>query len=466
MAKDAKRFLLGGKYLSQNFIFCGKIKSNGRISEGNSIAFARPGVIASPTSCNAGEAERFPSGSPVMKNISKFKLRDIFLKLFAFFLHFIWFFAKINCMQIKEQEKPIEQILNAIKDKNLRVVGACAPSARVAMGEMFGLEVGLNLKGKLVTALKTLGFDDVFDLDFAADLTIMEESAEFAERILSGKNLPHLTSCCPAWVKYVEKFYPEFIGNLSTTKSPQQIFGAVVKTYYAEKLGVSPNKLFVVCIMPCLAKRLERLKAGINVSEGLDVDAVLTVRELGELLKQKNIDFANLKDTNFDSTFGMASGAGVIFGTSGGVLEASLRTLSEKLDKSSIKGLDYQINRGLDGIVEREILIGDRKLKVALASGLNNAKMLLDRLKAGEEFDFIEVMACPGGCVNGTGMPLYPRDFDKTPLVKKRAKGLFDTDLKENVRKAHDNIQIKNLYKTFLGEPNKGLAKQILHVKR
>lgn len=369
-------------------------------------------------------------------------------------------------MEIKEQEKPIEQILNAINDKNLRVVGACAPSTRVAMGEMFGLEVGLNLKGKLVTALKTLGFDDVFDLDFAADLTIMEESAEFAERILSGRNLPHLTSCCPAWVKYVEKFYPEFIGNLSTTKSPQQIFGAVVKTYYAEKLGVSPNKLFVVCIMPCLAKRLERLKAGINVSEGLDVDAVLTVRELGELLKQKNIDFANLKDTNFDSTFGMASGAGVIFGTSGGVLEASLRTLSEKLDKSSIKGLDYQINRGLDGIVEREILIGDRKLKVALASGLNNAKMLLDRLKAGEEFDFIEVMACPGGCVNGTGMPLYPRDFDKTPLVKKRAKGLFDTDLKENVRKAHDNIQIKNLYKTFLGEPNKGLAKQILHVKR
>lgn len=367
-------------------------------------------------------------------------------------------------MEIKEQEKPVEQILNAINNKNLRVVGACAPSARVAMGEMFGMEVGLNLKGKLVTALKTLGFDDVFDLDFAADLTIMEEAAELADRLISGKNLPHLTSCCPAWVKYVEKFYPELRENLSTTKSPQQIFGAICKTYYAEKLGVEPDSLFVVCIMPCLAKRLERLKAGINVSRGLDVDAVLTVRELGDLLKQRNIDFVNLADTAFDSTFGMASGAGVIFGTSGGVLEAALRTLSQRLNKNSIKHLDYQINRGLDGIKERVIELDTRKIKVALASGLSNAKILLDRLKAGEKFDFIEVMACPGGCVNGTGMPLYPRDFDKTPLVKKRAKGLFDTDLKSSIRKAHDNEQIKNLYKAYLGEPNKGRAKSLLHL--
>ena len=369
-------------------------------------------------------------------------------------------------MEIKEQENPVKQILDAINNPNLRVVSACAPSTRVSIGEMFGMEVGQNLKGKLVTALKRLGFDDVFDLNFAADLTIMEEASELAERLKSGKNLPHLTSCCPAWVKYVEKFYPEFIQNLSTTKSPQQIFGAIVKTYYAEKLKISPDNLFVVCIMPCLAKRLERLKKGINVSSALDVDAVLTVREFGDLLKSKNIDFSKLPDTPFDQTFNMASGGGVIFGTSGGVLESALRSLNAKLDKNSIKGLDYQINRGLDGIKEAEIYIGDRKIKVALASGLNNAKILLERLKTGEKFDFIEVMACAGGCVNGTGMPLYPKEFNKIPLVKKRAKGLYDTDLKEKIKKANDNKQIQNLYKSFLLAPNSDIAKQILHVKR
>ncbi len=369
-------------------------------------------------------------------------------------------------MEIKEQINCVEEILKAIENPNLRVVSACAPSTRVAMGEMFGMEIGLNLKGKLVTALKKLGFDDVFDLDFSADLTIMEESAEFADRLINNKNLPHLTSCCPAWVKYVEKFYPQFIKNLSTTKSPQQIFGAVVKTYYAQKLNIDPTKIYVVCIMPCLAKRLERLKSGINVGSGLDVDAVLTVRELGELLKNKKIDFSKLEDSPFDKTFGMASGAGVIFGTSGGVLEGALRTLSSKLNRNNIKGLDYQINRGLDGIKEAEIDIGDKKIKVALASGLSNAKILLDRLIAGEKFDFIEVMACPGGCVNGTGMPLYSKDVDKTPIIKKRAKGLFDTDLKEKVRQAHDNEQIKNLYSSFLIAPNSSVAKQILHVKR
>ena len=369
-------------------------------------------------------------------------------------------------MEIKEQENSIELILNAINNPNLRVVSACAPSTRVAMGEMFGMEIGLNLKGKLVTALKKLGFDDVFDLDFSADLTVMEEANEFAHRVITNKNLPHLTSCCPAWVKYVEKFYPEFINNISTTKSPQQIFGAVIKTYYADMLKINPENIFVVCVMPCLAKRLERLKKGINVSKKLDVDAVLTVKELGVLLKDKNIDFPNLEETEFDKAFGLGSGGGVIFGTSGGVLSSALRTLSAKFNVKDIKYLDYQINRGLDGIKEAEIKLGEKKLKVVLASGLNNAKEILERIKNGEHFDFVEVMACPGGCVNGTGMPQYPKEINKQDIVKKRAKGLFDSDLKNQIKGAHDNVLIKSIYSNFFGEPNSEKAKKILHIKR
>ena len=369
-------------------------------------------------------------------------------------------------MNIEERLSSIEIIENAINNPKLRVVSACAPSTRVAIGEMFGMEVGLNLKGKLVSALKKLGFDDVFDLDFAADLTVVEEANELASRIISGKNLPHLTSCCPAWVKYVEKFYPDFRKNLSSTKSPQQIFGAIAKTYYAEKLGVKPESLFVVTIMPCLAKRLERLKQNINVSNGLDVDAVLTVRELGEFLKQKNIDFASLDDMPFDKTFGMASGAGVIFGTSGGVLEAALRTVSDKLEKKPISKLDYLLVRGSEGIRETQIKIADKNIKVAVASGLNNAKILLERIKSGEKFDFVEIMACPGGCVNGTGMPFYPREFDKSPIIKKRASGLYKSDLKNSVRKSHNNEVVQNLYRTYLGEVGGEKAKKLLHIKK
>lgn len=367
-------------------------------------------------------------------------------------------------MENFEQENSRELIRKAIENPDLKVIGACAPSTRVAMSEMFGMEVGHNEKGRLVTALKKLGFDEVFDLDFGADLTIMEEAAEFAEKFINKTNLPHFTSCCPAWVKYVEKFYPDMAKFLSTTKSPQQIFGAIIKTYYAEKLGVHPESLFVVCIMPCLAKRLERLKAGINVSSGLDVDAVLTVRELGEALKDEGIDFKSLPETDFDKTFGLASGAGVIFGTTGGVLQAALRTIKEKLDKKPLKKLDTYLVKGEGGLTEAEIPLGQGSIKIAIASGLANAKIVLDRIKSGEHFDFVEVMACPGGCVNGTGMPLYPRDVDKTPIVQKRAKGLKDTDLKSKIRKSHDNSAIQRLYAEFLGQPGSEKAKAFLHV--
>lgn len=367
-------------------------------------------------------------------------------------------------MENYEQENSRELIKRAIENSAIKVIGACAPSTRVAMSEMFGVEVGLNEKGRLVTALKKLGFNEVFDLDFGADLTIMEEAAEFAEKFITKTNLPHFTSCCPAWVKYVEKFYPDMAKFLSTTKSPQQIFGAIIKTYYAEKLGVSPENLFVVCIMPCLAKRLERLKTGINVSSGLDVDAVLTVRELGQLLKDENIDFKNLSESDFDKTFGLASGAGVIFGTTGGVLQAALRTIKEKLDKKPLEKLDAYLVKGEGGLTEAEIPLGHGTIKIAIASGLANAKIVLDRIRMGEHFDFVEVMACPGGCVNGTGMPLYPKDVDKTPLVQKRANGLKETDLKSKIRKSHDNSAIQKLYSEFLGHPGSEIAKKLLHV--
>ena len=354
-----------------------------------------------------------------------------------------------------------EEILKVIEDPNKRVVCACAPSTRVALGEQFGMEVGKNEQGKMVTALKMLGFDDVFDLDFCADLTIMEEANEFAEKLKSGNKFPHLTSCCPAWVKYVEKTYPEFKGHLSTVKSPQQIFGAIVKTYYTNKLNVDEKNIFCVTIMPCLAKRLERLRKYQNVSSGLDVDAVLTVREFGELLKEKNIDFKNLPNSEFTKEFGMASGAGVIFGTTGGVLEAAMRSLSEKIGKKPLKELNKQIIQGEGGIRE----FSNGQIKVALVSGLANAKIIMDRVKAGEHFDFIEVMACNGGCVNGTGMPLYPREFDKTPLVKKRAKGLRDSDMKSKVKASHNNPTIQNLYKEFLGQPGSNKSKALLHTK-
>ena len=363
----------------------------------------------------------------------------------------------------------IDEVLFHLEKKDKRMIVAMAPSVRVSLGEGFGCKIGENTEGKIITAFRELGFDDVFDVDFGADLTVVEEANEFVNRYLSGKNLPMFTSCCPAWVKFVETMYPNFINNISTCKSPQQMLAGIVKTFYAEKLGVSPSSLYFVTVMPCIAKKQERLRRGMDAGKcGPDTDAVLTVKEMIEVIKSKNIDFNNLEDGEFDKILGLSSGSGVIFGTTGGVMEASLRTLMDRLQRKDIKEVEYLIVRGLGGIKEGVIKVGqDREIKVAVVSGLNNAKVLLDEIKSGEKyFDFVEVMACPGGCSNGTGMPLYKKSqAESTKIAEMRAKGLYKTDKKKKARKSHKNPAIKKLYKEYLGEIGGERAREILHTK-
>lgn len=363
----------------------------------------------------------------------------------------------------------VNEVLEHLGKKDKRMIVAMAPSVRVALGEGFGFKIGENTEKKIITAFRSLGFDDVFDVNFGADLTVVEEANEFANRYLSKDRLPMFTSCCPAWVKFVETMYPDFVPNISTCKSPQQMLAGVVKTFYAEKLKVSPSDLYFVTVMPCIAKKSERLRRGMSAGGcGPDTDAVLTVNEMIEILKSRNIDLKTLEDGEFDKLLGLSSGSGVIFGTTGGVMEASLRTLMDKLEKKDIKNVEYLIVRGLSGIKEGSIKIDDnREVKIAVVSGLNNAKILLDQIKSGEKhFDFVEVMACPGGCSNGTGMPMYKKSqAENTKIAEQRAKGLYKTDKKRASRKSHKNPAIKKLYKTYFGEIGGEKAKKILHVK-
>ncbi len=359
-----------------------------------------------------------------------------------------------------------DEVFEHLEKKDKRMIVAMAPSVRVALGEGFSDKIGENNEGKIITAFRRLGFDDVFDVDFGADMTVVEESNEFVERFLSGEHLPMFTSCCPAWVKFVEQNYPEYIGNLSTCKSPQQMLGAVIKTYYAEKLGVSADKLYFVSVMPCIAKKMERQRPFMSSTPfGLDTDAVITASEMIEMIKEKNIDFNSLPNGKFDSLFGVSSGSGVIFGTTGGVMEASLRTLSDKLGGKKIKKVEYLLVRGLGGIKEATIKVGNKNVRVAVASGLQNAKVLMDDIKSGKRYyDFVEVMACSGGCSNGTGMPMhFKTPLENEKVAMKRAKGLYKSDALKRDRKAHENPAIKSLYKDFLGEIGGEKAKLLLH---
>lgn len=352
----------------------------------------------------------------------------------------------------------------AVKDKNIISVVACAPSSRVALGEMFGLPFGTNVEKQMISALKAIGFDYVFDLNFGADLTITEEAEEFVRRYKSGQNLPHLTSCCPAWVRFVENRYPSLVKNLSTTKSPQQIFGACMKTYFAEKMNIPLNRLFVATVMPCIAKKAEKDRPGIDASGEKDVDEVITVKELGDYLLEKRIDLKELSPSEFDRPLGMASGAGVIFGTTGGVMESALRSISSSV--GAMGKTEYYLMRGMRGVKEAEVKVGDKTLRLAVASGLVSAKALLDKVVSGEKrYDFIEVMACPGGCVNGTGQPSIKEDSMRKKAIRKRAKGLYLTDMKAKVRVSNQNSSIMTLYKNYFGEPCSKRAKKILHVK-
>lgn len=359
-----------------------------------------------------------------------------------------------------------DEVLAAISDPDKYVVVQTAPAVRAGLGESFGLPIGTNVEGKMVAALRRLGFDKVFDTDFSADLTIMEEANEFLDRVKNGGVLPMITSCSPGWIKYCEHYFPDMTDNLSTCKSPQQMFGAVLKTYYAEKMGLDPKNIVSVSIMPCTAKKFEIGRDDQSAAGVPDVDISLTTRELGRLIDRVGIDFLSLPDEKFDDPLGISTGAGVIFGATGGVMEAALRTAVWKLTGESMDSpVEFKEVRGTEGIKEATYQVAGMDVKIAVASGLGNAKKLLDKVAAGEaEYHFIEIMGCPGGCVNGGGQPQVPariRNF--TDIRAMRAKVLYDADAGMSVRKSHENTAINQLYEEYLGEPGSHRAHEVLH---
>ncbi len=358
-----------------------------------------------------------------------------------------------------------DEVFKAIADPTKHVVVQTAPSVRAGLGEPFGLPIGTNVEGKMVAALRRLGFDRVFDTDFAADLTIMEEAHEFLDRVQNGGVLPLITSCSPGWVKYCEHYFPDMTENLSSCKSPQQMFGATTKTYYAEKMGIDPKDIVMVSIMPCTAKKFEVGRDDQDAAGLPDVDIALTVRELARMIERAGINFTSLPDEEFDSPLGMSTGAGVIFGATGGVMEAALRTAVETLTGEELKSLDFKEVRGIEGIKEATYNVAGMDVKVAVASGLKNANELLNKVKSGEaEYHFIEIMGCPGGCVNGGGMPQVPasvRNFNDIRSL--RAKVLYDLDSSMPYRKSHENPAIKELYSTYFGKPGSHKAHEVLH---
>ncbi len=382
--------------------------------------------------------------------------------------------ACVNCGQcitvcptgaLRERDDT-DKVFAAINDPAKHVIVQTAPSVRIGLGEEFGYPMGSIVTGKLVSSLRMLGFDKVFDTNFTADLTIMEEGTEFLERFKSGKNLPLITSCSPGWVKYAEHNFPELIPNISSCKSPQGMFGAVAKTYYAEKMGIDPKDIFVVSIMPCTAKKFEATRTEHSAVKDIpDIDVALTVRELARMIRKAGIDFNALPDGEYDAPFGLGSGAGTIFGATGGVMEAALRTVAEIVTGKPLENIEFNDVRGVEGIKEATYDLNGTKVRVAVASGLANAKALLNMVKSGEkQYDFIEIMACPGGCVNGGGQPIVPavvRNF--TDIRAKRAEGLYKDDAQLPVRKSHENPDIKKIYEEYFEKPGSHKAHEILH---
>ena len=358
-----------------------------------------------------------------------------------------------------------QEVWDAIADPKKYVVAGAAPSVRVTLGECFGLPPGSGVEGKMFAALRRLGFDKVFDVNVGADLTIMEEANEFIERVKNGGTLPMITSCSPGWVSYCERYYPEFLDNLSTCKSPQAMFGAMMKTYYAQKEGINPEDIMVVTLMPCVAKKYELLHRD-NAVEGLrDVDIALTTRELARMIERAGLIFDDLPDEKPDPAFGEHTGAGVIFGTTGGVMEASLRTAADTLTGEDLPGVDFTAVRGMEGVKEASYELAGQKVNVAVASGTANAGKLLEAIKRGEkDVQFIEIMGCPGGCVNGGGQPVQPMPLrNNADLGAIRAKGLYELDKNKPVRKSHESPLMKTLYNDFLGKPGSEKAHKILH---
>lgn len=372
----------------------------------------------------------------------------------------------VNCPTGAIVEKDdTDKVLEAINDPDKFVIVHTAPSIRATLGEAFGMHIGTNVEGKMVAALRRLGFDKVFDTDFAADLTIMEEAHEFLDRVQNGGVLPMITSCSPGWIKYCEHYYPELIPHLSTCKSPQQMFGATMKTWYAQKLGMDPKDMVVVGVMPCTAKKFETKRPDQAASGYPDVDIAITTRELARMIESAGIYFRHLPDEEFDSPFGESTGAATIFGATGGVMEAALRTAVETLTGETLESVDFTEVRGMENIKEAAYDVAGLNVKVAVASGTKNAKVLLDKIKDGTaDYQFIEIMGCPGGCINGGGQPIQHavvRNF--VDLKSKRAEALYTSDADNAKRKSHENSAIKELYAEFLGEPGSHKAHEILH---
>ncbi len=385
---------------------------------------------------------------------------------------------EVNCMQcgqcinvcpvgaLQEKEE-IHDVIEALNDPTKHVVVQTAPAVRAALGEEFGMPIGTRVTGKMVAALKLLGFDKVYDTNFGADLTIMEEGYEFIDRLQNGGSLPMITSCSPGWINYCEKEYPDILDHLSSCKSPHMMLGAMLKSHYAEVNGIDPKDIYVVSIMPCVAKKGEKERSQM-IKDGMkDVDSVLTTRELAKLIKMFGVDFVNLSDEKFDQDmFGEYTGAGVIFGASGGVMEAALRTVADVLTGEDLDAFEYHNVRGVRGLKEATIRIGDSSVRVAVAHSMKIAKPLLDEIRAGTSpYQFIEIMGCPGGCINGGGQPYVNASIRNSgfDFRNARASALYEEDRAMPVRKSHLNTQVQQLYADFLGCPNSEVSHKLLH---
>ncbi len=364
------------------------------------------------------------------------------------------------------EKDSIQEVLDAISDPTKTVVAQTAPAVRAALGEEFGLPIGTNVEGKMVAALRRLGFDKVFDTDFGADMTIMEEANEFISRVKNGGKLPIITSCSPGWVKFCEHYYPDLIDNLSTCKSPQNMTGALIKTWYAQKEGIDPKDIVSVSVMPCTAKKFEIMRNDENAAGVPDVDISLTTRELARLIKRAQLNFQRLPEEKFDEAMGVSTGAAVIFGATGGVMEAALRTAADLLEGRRVEEIEYQEIRGTEGFKEAVYKVAGMDVKVAVVSGLANADVLLQKVRSGEaDYQFIEVMCCPGGCVNGGGQPIQPASVRADTDIKAlRAKALYDQDRAMLLRKSHDNPVVQKCYEEFLTDgPGGHKAHELLH---
>lgn len=372
----------------------------------------------------------------------------------------------VAALHEKDNTEDVWKILN---EKDNYVIIQTAPAVRVALGEEFEMPIGTNVKGKMVTALKMIGFDKVFDTNTGADFTIMEEANEFVERLKkNGKvAMPMMTSCCPAWVRFAEKNYPDLLDHLSSCKSPHQMFGAILKSYYAQINNIDPSKIRVISVMPCVAKKFERTRVEMN-EDGLDdVDVVISTRELARMIKQRGIDFVNLNDSDFDNPMGEATGAAAIFGVTGGVMEAALRTAADTIEGKDLAKIEYEAVRGKKGIKKAKVNIAGIDLKIVVASGLKNARIIMDEIKNGKaDYDFVEIMACPGGCIMGGGQPIKLSKIRNTvDIYKLRADSIYSIDEKSVIRKSHQNPTIKKIYDEFLEKPGSKVSHKYLHTK-